>query len=584
MPETNGTEQNEPEKISVYEYVEKYYKEEWSTGENNGVGGFRKKTYWEQFEELYQYNYSLQASNYPTEYELCEQWLAEKQTYMDERNRLLGEERESVYDNQKYRDAGMRYARNYLNTQISDSAALEAFRTMTGDVLLQDPETVQKETASAWKGAVAAKNEQTKGAVIQDLESEVDKEAARKQKNEQLEQEETDEQLEEAEGVGEKLSYLVKGAPLRCIYGSHMRHLDMLESHGVYQDKKPVIHSHDMGKSNILPFGICSSPCSILTKRGSFLKGAPVDAEGNYLDEPDNQILTGLVCDPEIVDFWNNVNEDVMIADDATEETKSEDECNCYPAVTIKSYLICRHGGIIYPEGSGQFEYSAYNPEYEEFPFEGDEERDRLYEAWLEDEDICRYYPTEEGFHTWYKDKIENALEKNDKKKAKELYEEYLDHSFQVGLEQMAEPQRDTVRDMVKEYAKSGLLTQAKAEEMEERYSADRIDYGHNSQKNLLPYTPEQSGFYDYYLQQAEENLQKQMELGQQQVQSSQPGMQSNRQNGTSILKDLQILWKERDELYESFAREIELYQDVLTEEQKERILEIQRKFGKIVG
>ncbi len=582
MPETNGTEQNEPEKISVYEYVEKYYKEEWSTGENNGVGGFRKKTYWEQFEELYQYNYSLQASNYPTEYELCEQWLAEKQTYMDERNRLLGEERESVYDNQKYRDAGMRYARNYLNTQISDSAALEAFRTMTGDVLLQDPETVQKETASAWKGAVAAKNEQTKGAVIQDLESEADKEAARKQKNEQLEQEETDEQLEEAEGVGEKLSYLVKGAPLRCIYGSHMRHLDMLESHGVYQDKKPVIHSHDMEKSNILPFGICSSPCSTLTERGSFLKGAPVDAEGNYLDEPDNQILTGLVCDPEIVDFWNNVNEDVMIADDATEKTKSKDECDCYPAVTIKSYLICKHGGIIYPEGSGQFEYAAYNPDYEEFPFEGDEERDRLYEAWLEDEDICRYYPTEEGFHTWYKDKIDNALKKNDKKKAKELYEEYLDHSFQVGLEQMAEPQRDTVRDMVKEYAKSGLLTQAKAEEMKERYSADRIDYGHNSQKNLLPYTPEQSGFYDYYLQQAEENLQQQMELGQQQVQSSQPGMQSNRQNGTSILKDLQILWKERDELYERFAREIELYQDVLTEEQKERILEIQRKFGKI--
>ena len=135
---------------------------------------------------------------------------------------------------------------------------------------------------------------------------------------------------------------------------------------------------------------------------------------------------------------------------------------------------------------------------------------------------------------------------------------------------------------MVKEYAKSDLLTQAKAEEMKERYSADRIDYGHNSQKNLLPYTPEQSGFYDYYLQQAEENLQQQMELGQQQVQSSQPGMQSNRQNGTSILKDLQILWKERDELYERFAREIELYQDVLTEEQKERILEIQRKFGKI--
>ena len=77
----------------------------------------------------------------------------------------------------------------------------------------------------------------------------------------------------------------------------------------------------------------------------------------------------------------------------------------------------------------------------------------------------------------------------------------------------MAEPQRDTVRDMVKEYAKSGLLTQAKAEEMKERYSADRIDYGHNSQKNLLPYTPEQSGFYDYYLQQAEENLQQQIEF-----------------------------------------------------------------------
>lgn len=114
--------------------------------------------------------------------------------------------------------------------------------------------------------------------------------------------------------------YVVKGAQLKCTLGSAPSLLNLPLCHGFYATGHPIIHSMDNKPMvNIMPFGTCP------------VLGGP--------------------CVPAPVGPWLNTHDKTMIADAAPGGP-------LYPAVTMKSFLVCALGGLIEPKKSGQ-EYKA---------------------------------------------------------------------------------------------------------------------------------------------------------------------------------------------------------------------------------
>lgn len=110
--------------------------------------------------------------------------------------------------------------------------------------------------------------------------------------------------------------YVVKGAQLKCTLGSAPSLLNLPLCHGFYATGHPIIHSMDNKPMiNILPFGTCP------------VLGGP--------------------CVPAPIGPWLNTHEKTMIADAAPGGP-------LYPAVTMKSFLVCALGGLIEPKKSGQ--------------------------------------------------------------------------------------------------------------------------------------------------------------------------------------------------------------------------------------
>lgn len=135
--------------------------------------------------------------------------------------------------------------------------------------------------------------------------------------------------------------YLVRGAQLRCSCGSNSRKLNLSPCHGVYFKAHPLAHQMDCkqgetDEDNITWFGICDKD-DLDTK-----KIVVVDDNGK------NQ--TGLMCKPEIIGNWKNTYNKAQIAGNHV----PGEEYELYDALTMDSYLICRHGGIITPVDSGQ--------------------------------------------------------------------------------------------------------------------------------------------------------------------------------------------------------------------------------------
>ena len=440
--------------------------------------------------------------------------------------------------------------------KASDSAALAAFETIGEGVLQMDHEERQAESEKALEASTESKNSRT------------------------------NQELEEAlkEKAEDNPEYLIRGAPLRCRYGSHMRYLDMLEAHGVYLKDDPVMHRKDckVGE-NILPFGICTSPVHNLKKRDSFFAGAETDQEGNYLHAPDDRVITGFVCEPEITgDSWKNCKEETKIAQNATPETEGPAACTCYEAITTASYLVCRHGGIIFPLGSGQLKFSTYMAPFLNYPFAGLKGKNReldekAFENWCVEHKIPPDYPGTEKYMEWYQNRIKELKKEGaSAKKLRAAYEECLDNAYWYGLDRMEPDERQAVRNMVNQYARSGLLENEKLEEMQKKYSGLRLDCGYNSQKNLAGATPEEDEFYQYYTGKAETFEQEQKEL---EAQMRQASHMEDSDAVIAVANKIRELKNEKEQTYGYFSREVERYSDCLDAERKRQVQEIENLF-----
>ncbi len=547
---------------SVYAYIEANYKEEWSKRNvKSGIfvdWGLVSANRWEQFEAEYRSNYADYSADYASDAEFQSR-MARKYQEMQEYYQIYevpAEEQVDVFSDMDIQNAVREEMEKDAMEKASDSAALAAFETIGEGVLQMDHEERQTESEKALEASTESKNSQT------------------------------NRELEEAlkEKAQDNPEYLVRGAPLRCRYGSHMRYLDMLEAHGVYLNDDPVMHRKDckVGE-NIMPFGICSSPVHNLKRRDSFFAGAETDQEGNYLHAPDDRVITGFVCEPEITgDSWKNCKEETKIAQNATPETEGPAACTCYEAITTASYLVCRHGGIIFPLGSGQLKFSTYMAPFLNYPFadlkgKNRELDEKAFEKWCVEHKIPPDYPGTEKYMEWYQNRIrELKKEGASAKKLRAAYEECLDNAYWYGLDRMEPDERQAVRNMVSQYARSGLLENEKLEEMQKKYSGLRLDCGYNSQKNLAGATPEEDGFYRYYTEKAETFEQEQKEL---EAQMRQASHMEDSDAVVAAANKIRELKNEKEQTYGYFSREVERYSDCLDAERKRQVQEVENLF-----
>jgi len=161
-------------------------------------------------------------------------------------------------------------------------------------------------------------------------------------------------------------AYLVRGARLRCTYGTHSRKLNLPLCHGVYITGSPMIHEKDCipgDDKNIASFGVCQSPAasSRSPKPPRVLLQLPeYDDYGNPIADSNAGNIRGLACMPMIagekwLDTWNETRiTDNGTHDPADKHKDNQDPDKGYPAVTTDSFLVCTCGGVISPITSGQ--------------------------------------------------------------------------------------------------------------------------------------------------------------------------------------------------------------------------------------
>jgi hypothetical protein len=153
--------------------------------------------------------------------------------------------------------------------------------------------------------------------------------------------------------------YLVRGAHLKCSFGSHHSILDMPRSHGVYVGKSkdaPLLNAADckFGEGygyNIRPFGVCGSPDCRGGETVSIESETENPATGKaYKDGYGNPVKSGAKvqghpCRAVVVGMWHDTNPATVV------RLKGEP---FYEALTTESFLLCKYGGEIRPVDSGQ--------------------------------------------------------------------------------------------------------------------------------------------------------------------------------------------------------------------------------------
>jgi hypothetical protein len=150
--------------------------------------------------------------------------------------------------------------------------------------------------------------------------------------------------------------YLVRGAYLRCHYGSHMRKLELHNGHGFFIGKDPMANAMDCipgeWPANIPPFGVCLAPkgpegvASVLLKaeKSNPVTGQPYrDINGKVIKMDDS--IRGLPCMAEFVESWQNPHQETLVG--MANETP-------YEAITMESFLVCKYLGLVEPVTSGQ--------------------------------------------------------------------------------------------------------------------------------------------------------------------------------------------------------------------------------------
>lgn len=147
----------------------------------------------------------------------------------------------------------------------------------------------------------------------------------------------------QAEYDRQNAAYVVRGALLRCRYGSHCRRLNLPRCHGVYTLKKPMLFKADhIAGKNIPSFGVCSSPVNKTGGSVRYVKDVPRNPDGSPTGGAAEGTVTGTPCTPIIVNVWDDTHDDTRIG--------AENE----PALTTRSFLVCKYNGLIEIWRSGQ--------------------------------------------------------------------------------------------------------------------------------------------------------------------------------------------------------------------------------------
>lgn len=140
--------------------------------------------------------------------------------------------------------------------------------------------------------------------------------------------------------MSDEISYVTRGAQLKCSLGSHIRRLNIKKDHGwiIEHEKEDykhpiVIKSDCVENENIFPFGVCKSESSAITS-GSKVTLITYDENGK-----ENGTVKGYPCLIELVSKgWVDTKEDVNLGESV---------------VTTNSCLVCANSGIIEVLSSG---------------------------------------------------------------------------------------------------------------------------------------------------------------------------------------------------------------------------------------
>lgn len=241
-----------------------------------------------------------------------------------------------------------------------------------------------------------------------------------------------------------------------------------------------------------------------------------------------------------------------------------------YSAVTNTSYLLCQEGGIIFPQSSGQMEYTSYYAEFLGYPFDDMySENGNFSDAftkWCELKNIPPYYPGTPEYTDWYQKMIKKTDKNKDKKK---LYEDYLKNAYQFGLDNMSADERKKVEQMKSEFLNSNLLKDKQKRELEAQYSGLRVDYSYNDQKNIAGATPYEKQFYDYYTEQMA-SYNEQIEAANVAYQAAMQKGRNGAYEALDHLNDRNALMEKKEDLYAKYEQEIGWYDGYLSDTEKE--------------
>lgn len=159
---------------------------------------------------------------------------------------------------------------------------------------------------------------------------------------------EVEEKYEAERGQEIPQSILTRGALLRCSCGTHCRRLNLPQSYGVYIDgdkKHPKVHANNCmvgDDKNISYYGVCKSKNGPETKENINLEPY-VWPDGTKTSESK---VSGNRCMPKIMKMWFDTVSDEQILD--------LDDAETYEGLSMKSFLVCKYGGIITAYESGQ--------------------------------------------------------------------------------------------------------------------------------------------------------------------------------------------------------------------------------------
>lgn len=139
-------------------------------------------------------------------------------------------------------------------------------------------------------------------------------------------------------------AYLVRGAELMCSQGSNKRMMNLSPCHGVYIKVHAVVHELDCiqgDEENITWFGVCTP-------------GEGLETEQIELTGDDGKKCHGKKCKPHIIGTWLESYDQTKIVDNGNKLPKEDGEIEGCNTLTMDSFLVCKHGGIIMPINSGQ--------------------------------------------------------------------------------------------------------------------------------------------------------------------------------------------------------------------------------------